>query len=49
VSEFEAGVDGDEDEGDRDLGDRAEYVEEEGSVYDEVVDRGRRECSRFGM
>jgi hypothetical protein len=32
-----------------DLGGSAECIEEkEGSVYDDEVDRGRRECSRFG-
>jgi hypothetical protein len=32
-----------------DLGDSAEYIEEkEGSVYDEVVNRGRKVCPRFG-
>jgi hypothetical protein len=42
-------VNGDEVEGDLGLRDRDEHVEEkEGSVYDEVEDRGRRECLRFG-
>jgi hypothetical protein len=32
-----------------DLVDSAEYIEvKEGSVYDEVVDRGRKVCSSFG-
>jgi hypothetical protein len=49
VSELDEGVDGDEVEGDLGLRDGDEHVEEkEGSVYDEVEDRGRRECSRFG-
>jgi hypothetical protein len=49
VSELDEGVNGDEVEGDLDLRDEDEHVEEkEGSVYDEVEDRGRRECPRFG-
>jgi hypothetical protein len=48
VSELDEGVCGDEVEGDLGLRDGDEHVEEkEGSVYDEVGDRGRRECSRF--
>jgi hypothetical protein len=49
VSELDEGVNGDEVEGNLGLRDGDEHVEEkEGSVYDKVVDRGRRECSRFG-
>jgi hypothetical protein len=49
VSDLHEGVNGDEVKGDLGLRDGNEHVEEkEGSVYDEVEDRGRRECSRFG-
>jgi hypothetical protein len=49
VSELDEGVNGDEVKGDLGLGDGDEHVEEkEGGAYDEVEDRGRRECSRFG-
>jgi hypothetical protein len=48
MSELEEGVDGDEDEGDLDLGDREEDIEEEnGSVYNEVLDYRRRVLQRF--
>jgi hypothetical protein len=49
VSEIYEGINGDEVDGDLGLRDGDEQVEEkEGSVSDEVGDRGRRECSRFG-
>jgi hypothetical protein len=49
VFELDGSENGDEVEGDLGLRDGDEHVEEqEGSVYDEVEDRGRRECSRCG-
>jgi hypothetical protein len=49
MTELGEGVDGDEDEGDLDLGDKKEYVEEdEGGLDGGVVDHERRVFPRFG-
>jgi hypothetical protein len=49
MTELGEGVNGEEDEGDLDLGDKKEYVEEdEGGLDDGVVDHERRVLQRFG-